>query len=415
MTDNNVDADLIIQQALFEGYYERMILPRPTLEELYSGYNIMGDKLLAVANEIMTQRFNTALKESLENTKRRRNPLPRVAIAYVIPLPFYLPIQDNYNAVSFYFDSPASGCYVSFFSKSFGKYKAKARLSYALVGVCSSSSYSAWRNGDEGAVNDTYYVAIGEMNRIIRSYKALPDRHNHYVHEVTRNELPSSIPYYYFDYKQRKMFNGGILVAHSLPTFDILQSDYLSDDEMKELNLLHFNTSYSDNNVIKLLVLLNSAIDAHCFGDDEKALLNINLFVEYSLGFLYMEARHIKEPSLSLELIANEYMKKSRDGHFRSINAIASIISKSDEVSIEKFKNRTGFNDFDNKYKDIRNIQMHSFFSGKVSESDSRGAIECGAKLINRVAIEVMSKATDETSVGQLSRLIEATKKCLHY
>ena len=110
-----------------------------------------------------------------------------------------------------------------------------------------------------------------------------------------------------------------------------------------------------------------------------------------------------------------DFLKKSKDKKFSPINAIASIVGKSDEGYIEGFKVKTGFEDFAAKYKDIRNHQMHDFFSGMVSESNSRGAIECGAKLVCSVAKEVMRKATDEASIGQLSRLIEATNKCLRY
>ena len=404
----------VIQQALFEGYYERKVLPRPTLSELYSDYDIIHDKKLAIANKIMLDRFKISLRDTLAMVKRKKNPLPSMAIAYVVPLPFYLPIQELFHAVSFFFDNPESGCYVSFFSKTFGKYNAKVRLSYALISICNAASFMAY-GGDGQSVSNNYDIAIEELNKIIRSFKSLPNRHNHYVYEVTRNKLPASIPYYYFNYNNGEMFDGGMMAAHFLPAYDILQNEYLSDEELNELKVLHFNSSFSDNNVIKLLVLLNSAIDAHCCGDDTRALLNISLFVEYSLGFLYMEARHIKEPSLPLEKVAEAYVKKSKDKKFSPINAIASIVGKSDEGYIEGFKVKTGFEDFAAKYKDMRNHQMHDFFSGMVSESDSRGAIECGAKLVCSVAKEVMRKATDEASIGQLSRLIEATNKCLRY
>lgn len=395
--------------AISIGYYIEKSIPRPTFMECLTDFLKDGDILKKNTKYIINDFANNYEKYKQESRNHKKE-LPKEAITFVIPLDYYLPIPERYYASTY---DNGSLIQSSVYHYEIQISQDRLRLSFIAITINNKKTgkiAKAIKKNNYPAIGEVYDVAIVEANRIIRSFLALTKRHNHYVHEITRIQLPSTINTLIFHRNTKKIIYKTILFAHRAPIHDFLSAELLNREELGELSNYHWNAGITNNNVLKLLSKLNDAINARCLGKDSESILLMESFVEYSLGFLYCECLRIENSNRPLEECASKYITECKKRGFSAERKIASILGYKSNDEYETFKEKIGKEAFKESCKDVRNILTHNFFSTKAESIHSEEAIESAGNYVCSIAKEILKQAADPSSIEQIKILITATE-----
>ena len=264
--------------------------------------------------------------------------------------------------------------------------------------------------GDNVVTSDIYEIAILETNRLIGSFRSLPGRYNRYLHGVTIPGLPSMVDMFSFYMDTKKEVHRIPLFAHQSPLVDCFSLSVLDDNEIKELNELHLNFGRDNYNVLKLLAKLSDAVNSFSFGRDSEAIIQIQTFVEYSLGFLYCECLKAGDSRRTYEECVNLYVSSEGRNHFSTDREIARFLGYISDDSYGEFKKLVHKDEYVKTCKDERDVLIHNFFSTRKTVIQSKKAIKNAGIYVLKIAEMVVGRIVEKPAQDQVALLIKSIK-----
>ena len=83
-------------------------------------------------------------------------------------------------------------------------------------------------------------------NHVIAGIQAIPTRHNHYMHGLTVQSSPSSIPMAIFSRQEQTVRKNVPVSFHQNPVSEILQARPLGKTELQQLAIIHTAKTFTD-------------------------------------------------------------------------------------------------------------------------------------------------------------------------
>lgn len=394
-----------------EDYYRTKTIPRPSFMECLNGL-VMKYGEYEKSKQYIIDQFNDDYKRLLEAGEGGDKVLPRAVLGVLVPLDFYLPIPEGYwaSTSSLSNDEPYL-ILSSVFHYGFELGNSHIRLSYVVVAICNGNVKKLIKKlGDNIVMSDIYEIAILETNRLIGSFRSLPGRYNRYLHEVTIPGLPSMVDMFSFYRDTKKEVYNIPLFAHQSPLVDCFSLSTIDGDEIKELNALHLNFGHDNFNVLKLLAKLSDAANSFSFGRDSEAIIQIQTFVEYSLGFLYCGCLKAEDPRRTYGECVNLYISREGRNHFSTDREIARFLGYTSDDSYGEFKKLVYKDEYVETCKDERDVLIHNFFSTRKTVIQSKKAIKNAVIYVLKIAEMVAGRIVDKPTQEQIALLIESIK-----
>lgn len=394
-----------------EDYYYTKTIPRPSFMECLNEL-VMKHGEYEKSKQYIIDQFNDDYKRLREEGEGGDKALPRAVLGVLVPLDFYLPIPEGYWASTS--DLSSDDPYLilsSVFHYCFELGDSRVRLSYVIVAICNGSVKKLIKKLDDNVVaSDIYEIAILETNRLIGSFRSLPGRYNRYLNEVTIPGLPSMVDMFSFYRDTKKEVRCIPLFAHQSPLVDCFSLSVLDDNEIKELNTLHLNFGRNNFNVLKLLAKLSDAANSFSFGRDSEAIIQIQTFVEYSLGFLYCGCLKAEDSRRTYEDCVNLYISSEGRNHFSTDREIARFLGYISDDSYGEFKKLVHKGEYVKTCKDERDVLIHNFFSTRKTVIQSKKAIKNAGIYVLKIAEMVVGRIVEKPAQDQVALLIKSIK-----
>ena len=393
--------DSILEERLVEDYYINRSIPCPTIIEALSRTNFSSKASFNKAQKFLLKNFNKYCILSSKKYKLKTN-FPKIVISFVVPLDFYIPIFEPYNACIIGDSLLGQNCIVcgSIFSFTSMVDDTEYRTSGIICTICGDDSEAfISRKKDEEYNGEKFSrIIVDCCNRIIGSYESIPGRHAHYFHRITYFQLPSELYYFSFSRTKGTLIDDGAVLIHSNVVSDLYNSEQLpTNEELSVFRDVHINFDTVFINVIDLVLKIKDAIYLKCKGLDSDAILLADNFAELCMGFLYCETRRVVYGEEKDEIIKKYKEIGGKEGWF------AELANTFRFPSANKYKEAISYGKYYEKCRLVRNDLSHRFLFKQITPIDSEEALESVCNMMTkacRICYDLMPTVVDKDRIG---------------
>lgn len=393
--------DDAFEENLIENYYINRSIPCPTIIEALSRTDFSSKSSYNKAQNFLLKNFNRYC--ILSNKKYRLGAkFPKIAVSFVVPLDFYIPIFEPYNACVIGDSSFGQKCIVcgSIFSFVSAVNDTKYRTSGIICTVCGDDSDAFINRGKDVKYDgeNLSKTIVDCCNRIIGSYESIPGRHTHYFHRITYFQLPSELYYFSFSRTKGTLIDDGTVLIHSNVLSDLHNSEKLpTNEELGVFRDVHINFDTVFINVIDLILKIKDAIYLKCKGLDSDAILLADNFAELCMGFLYCETRRVVYGEEKDAIIEKYKEISGKEGWF------AELASTFRFPGAKKYKKAILYDKYYEKCRLVRNDLSHRFLLKQISFIDSEEALKSVCDMMTkacRICYDLMPTSVDKDRIG---------------
>lgn len=352
------------------------IMPMPTLVDALSTRDIKTVEPLSKGIESLLKYFNHYIQSTSDEYGVKVS-LPSNVIAFIIPLDFYIPLPEPYNAMTI--SSPdqtisTANC-ITIISDIVSVGGSAVKVSYLIASIC-TDEYGDIEDINNPSVHKAFEKSIVECNNIIAGFQTIPTRHNHYMHQITEQSCPQSIDVMIFNREAEKIIVEDSISFNGNVSSEVFQSRPLDNAELNQFRLSHVNKTFTDDKLFELVSKYNNATNTRCFGNNEDAVLLADSFSELTLGYLLCEMRTVKGESR--ETVLESYAK------MKTTSELLTELAKDLGLSNTQFKTRSGYNEWFTYCRTLRNDLTHRFMTANVNGDESLSALHYSGALISK-------------------------------
>ena len=370
----------------------------PSMVEALGFQDIASDEKFAVARDKTTEWLVDGVKSVIAQAKAL-DYLPNMAITFVLPLGFHLPLPEYYvsGAISGLKNATEANC-VTVFSKILPVGNAGIKTSYMLISMCDNEVVRLARTKKVSSYQVLFNKAVALANNVIAGLQSVHNIHNHNMHNLTPLSVNAIIQWYFTDRSTRGCSEIQKATDEERLFTDILTSQPIVGDALEHYKINHSWAYFTGDKVFALISLFNSAVNSRCFGRDDQAILSADTFVEYALGYIYCEIKAVMGDEL-VDAVKNfNQMTKSGIGAVWG-EYVKMLDYEDSKEGIEALKNDVGFGKYDVHCRDKRNDLHHHFMANNYNETDSLLAVYYSGEMIRKLCELVLKKYSQKNSL----------------
>lgn len=384
-----------VLKAIFDSYRgDSSRVPAPTLVDAISHENINNNKTIRDAFCGCIASLNNRIREIEGKNETTSFELSEATVSFLVPLDFYIPINEPHYVGDLEMENGVvvSLCDTLIFSCMFPVgYEADVKVSLLLISFCLSNEVCASSISELGKnVESLYDKAITEVNKIISAYQAIPTRHNHYMHKVTKQMLPGHI-FTILSSRQSgiKILDSGYCEFHKNVQSEIFQARPLNKTELAQFEIAHVNESFTNDVVFSLVSKFNNAVNLRCMGNHDDAIVLLDNFCELAVGYIYCEMM-VYDGNCREDVIC-QYAKIDK------MSCLWSQIGTLLGISVARLKRDIGFAKWYKFCREVRNDLAHRFMYRVITDRDSGNATYYTGYLVRTLCRICMDKCDRES------------------
>ncbi len=364
------------------------VFPLPTLVDGLSAQDINKIKPIQVGIKSVIKDFDRSIQKRVKEFNLSIN-LPKHVHSFIIPLDFYIPLPEPYNAMNIVLsqDTVTAAKCVTVVSDVVRLGDSAVKASYLIVSLCIQYSTEADKPKDFNH-KKLFDVAIAECNHVITAFQAIPSRHNHYMHRITDKSCANTINTFTFDRYIGKITDRRCIIVNYNTDSEIFQARALNEKELQQFIIAHTDKSFTKDKVFDLVSKYNDAINARCFGNYDQSILLSDSYTELTIGYILCEIQ--KSIGMDPGEVSTQYSEYRDSGSI--IKKLAELLG----TSRTQLRNSI---DHDNWYKychEIRNDLTHRWLTDIPSAEDSLHALYYSGELISKLCQLVQNKYPQE-------------------
>lgn len=380
--------------------------PAPTLVDAISHENINNNKVIKRAYCECIASLNSRIKEVEQQNDVASFKLSDAVLSFLIPLDFYIPVNEPHYVGDFTIEDGTVSdlCDILIFSCMFPVgCEADVKASLLLVSFCLSNKMCVNRISELGKNIDLLYgKAVVEANKIISAYQAIPTRHNHYMHKVTKQMLPGHIFTMLSSRRCGGTLDSGYCEFHQNVESEIFQARPLNKTELSQFEIAHVNESFTNDRVFSLVSKFNDAVNLRCMGNHDDAIVLLDNFCELAVGYIYCEMM-IYCGNCRDDVIC-QYVKIDK------MSCLWSQIGALVGMSSARLKKDVGFAKWYKFCREVRNDLAHRFIYREITDRDSGNATYYTGFLVRTLCHICMNRCNERSSCyNKLSLLASST------
>lgn len=397
---------------LFNKYYNERTIPCPTITEALSQMDFSSCMPFNKAQKFLINNFNIDCIKTYKSIGKTID-LPINVVTFIVPLDFYIPINQPYSAILCSSGKNEEQLVISgtIFTTISLVNGIKYRTSSILCSICGQPSDVFISNNDRIYDNsEIIEIVVDCCNRIIGSYETIPGRHTHYMHRITDQLLPSEIQYFIFKRTTKRIIDNGSIIANNNVLSDLYNSEVMpSKNELSMLSQIHVNYDGAFINVIDLILKIKDATHLVCKGMYADSILLADNFAELCMGYLYCEARRVIYGEEITEIIdnyknINKKLKEEKKSWYKELSETFKY------QSAEKYKKAICHDEYISKCRGIRDDLTHRFLLKKISGKDAEEALISVCRMIenaSKIAYDLMPDSSDKLAIALLIDSVE--------
>ena len=367
--------------------------PSPTLVDAISHENINNNKTIEKAFLECIASLNNRIEEVGKQDDVVGFELSDIVFSFLVPLDFYIPINEPHYVGDFAVEDGLvfSLCDTLIFSCLFPVgCEAGVKVSLLLISFCLSSKVCVSRISELGkSIDSLYDKAIIEANKIISAYQAIPTRHNHYMHKVTKRMLPGHIFTILSCRENGEILDSGYCEFHQNVEGEIFQARPLSKTELSQFEIAHINKSFTKDRVFSLVSKFNDAVNLRCMGIYDSKLVLLDTVCQLAVGYIYCEMM-VYDGNCRDDVI-RQYVQIDK------MSDLWSRIGVLVGMSTTRLKKDVEFSKWYKYCREVRNDLAHRFIYREITDRDSGNAIYYTGLLVRTLCHICMNKCDEES------------------
>lgn len=400
----NVNKERFFEQVRLQYANGGSSTPSPSLVEALAKHEVSKEESFQVTFRKLIHYFSSELLRRTQNAGLSLD-LPDDVVSFLVPLDFYVPLPEGYNAMTIQAADKKvveTSC-ITVTSRIVPVGTSSVKTTYLIISICSHEASQSVKPIMSCALCKIYERGIMLANHVIAGIQAIPTRHNHYMHGLTVQSSPSSIPMAIFSRQEQTVRKSVPVSFHQNPVSEILQARPLDKTELQQFAIIHTAKTFTDDKIFQLISKFNEAVNMRCFGYNGNAIILADSFVELSLGYLFYTLSVLD--GQTVEEARRQYADKK--GISQLLDSLRILLNYNG--SMNKFKIDIGHKEWRQYCRKPRNGLAHSFLTVGPSGVESLDAIYYAGEMVRKICAIAKVKVRDTSLIQKLTLLEEST------